>query len=73
MTKWTTNGGDRVEVYATESRCLRTDCTTAHREYRYRVIAANGEIVEQGSEGYTRKAAAIEAAERHHPRVEADQ
>ena len=70
MIKWPTNGGDVVEVYATPTRCLRTECTTAHREYRYRVRAANGEIVEQGSEGYTRKAAAVTAAERHHPRVE---
>jgi uncharacterized protein YegP (UPF0339 family) len=58
--KWRTTGGDAVEVYA----------ATAHREYRYRVRAANGEIVEQGSEGYTRKAAAVEAAGRHHPQVE---
>jgi hypothetical protein len=68
--KWRTTGGDAVEVYATPARCLRTECTTAHREYRYRVRAANGEIVEQGSEGYTRKAAAVEAAGRHHPQVD---
>lgn len=72
MITWPTAGGDKVEVYATATTCLRTECTIAHREYRYRVRAANGEIVETGSEGYTRKAAAIEAAERHHPRVEAE-
>jgi hypothetical protein len=68
--KWPTSGGDTVEVYETAITCLRDDCAVYHREYRYRVTAANGEIVEQGSEGYTRKAAAVAAAERHHPRVE---
>lgn len=69
MTKWRTNHGDTVEVYATAAACLRPECTTAHREYRYRIRAANGEIVEHG-EAYSRKADAIEAAGRHHPRVE---
>jgi hypothetical protein len=70
VTKWRTTGGDAVEVYEAPAPCLRPECNTAHREYRYRVRAANGEIVEQGSEGYTRKAAAVEAAGRHHPQVE---
>jgi len=70
MTRWTTTGGDTVEVYESPTTCLRDDCDVAHREFRYRVTAANGEIVEQWSEGYTRKGAATQAAERHHPRVE---
>ena len=68
--KWQTNHGDTVTVYEAAKSCLRDNCAVLHREYRYRVQAANGEIVATGSEGYTRKTAAIEAAERHHPKVE---
>jgi len=63
--RWRTTHGDKVTVY--EASCPH--CSTDHLEYRFRVQAANGEIVATGSEGYTRKAAAITAAERHHPRV----
>lgn len=67
--KWTTNHGDTVTVYEVAKPCLREHCAVYHREYRYRVQAANGEIVATGSEGYTRKSAAVTAAERHHPRI----
>jgi hypothetical protein len=62
---WTTNHGDSVEVYST----VVESNVGAHLEWRYRVRAANGEIVESG-ESYTRRSAVYEAAERHHPRVE---
>lgn len=67
---WTTTAGDHVEVYRQPLTCYREGCTVQHRAFRYRIQAANGEIVEQGSESYTRRSAAIEAALRHHPRVE---
>ena len=57
MTTWRTNHGDEVEVYP------------ASDGWRYRVTATNGEIVATGSEAYTRRAGAVEAAERHHPPV----
>jgi uncharacterized protein YegP (UPF0339 family) len=52
---WTTTHGDEVEVYE------------AADGHRYRVRAANGEIVEQSSEPYTRWDAARDAAQRHYP------
>jgi uncharacterized protein YegP (UPF0339 family) len=52
---WTTTHGDEVEVYESGDG------------HRYRVRAANGEIVEQSSEAYTRWEAARDAAQRHHP------
>lgn len=52
---WTTRHGDTVEVFR------------AGDGFRYRVQARNGEIVEQGSEGYARVEDAAEAASRHHP------
>ena len=69
--KWLTNHNDTVEVYASDLDCLREGCVVQHREFRYRVVAANGEIVESG-EGYIRKADAVTAAVRHHPRVEVE-
>lgn len=69
---WSTTHGDTVEVYGiwwTRMNVL-TGGSERVGEFRYRVRSANGEIVEQGSEGYTGREAAIEAAERHHPAVE---
>ena len=66
--KWLTNHGDTVEIYTGPASCLRENCVVAHLEYRYRVVAANGEIVESG-EGYVRRVDAVAAAERHHPRL----
>jgi hypothetical protein len=64
---WQTTHGDTVEVY--ESVDL-IGPASFDMFWRYRVRAANRKVVEQGSEGYTRRRAAIKAAERHHPRVE---
>lgn len=61
---WTTVLGDTVEVYETGFGALR--------EFRFRVQAANGEIVATGSEGYTRKSAAAEAARRYFPEDSGD-
>jgi len=61
---WTTTHGDTVEVYVSGQPEGHT-----RDAYRFRVRAANGEIVATGSEGYTRKAIAVEAALRHHPRL----
>jgi len=64
---WTTTHGDTVEVYLTKFE----DGTLARLlgpSWRYRVRAANNKIVEWG-ESYTRRRAAVAAAERHHPRV----
>lgn len=58
--QWATNHGDTVEVYE------------APDGWRYHVWAGNGEIIEQGSEAYTRRGTAITAAERNHPRVVAE-
>lgn len=66
---WAATGGDTVEVYVIPRDCLRYDCDVRHREYRWRVKAANSEVVGSG-EGHTRKQAAVEAALRHHPQVE---
>lgn len=52
---WSTTHGDTVEVYEADDGP------------RYRVKARNGETVEQSSEAYASFAAAVEAAERHHP------
>lgn len=68
MITWPTLHGDTVEVYESEIG----DGTIAHpleEGWRYRVRSANRKIVETGSEGYTRKHAAIKAARRHHPEV----
>ena len=69
--EWRTTHGDRVEVYATE--VLHDTSPEWLTTWRYRVRAANNRIVETGSEGYTRRAAAITAALRHHPRVEVEE
>jgi hypothetical protein len=55
---WATTHGDIVMVW--EAR---------PEDWRWHVTAGNHEIGDRG-EGHTRKAAAIEAAERHHPRVD---
>lgn len=77
---WQTKHGDTVEVYysptfedvAVEDAAGFIDMVEIQKPgWRFRIRAANNKIVEQGSEGYTRKTAAIRAAERHHPRVEA--
>lgn len=60
---WRTTHGDRVEVYLSRSILPR------RRGYRYRVTALNGEVVEQGSESYTRKETCVWAAHRHHPEL----
>ena len=71
MITWTTSHGDTVEVYQSDDPCRSSGClATDHASWRYRVRARNQKIVEQGSEGYTRKTAAIQAAKRHHPRQE---
>lgn len=57
---WPTVHGDTVEVYSTGT------------EFRWRVQAANGEIVGQG-EGHTRLSSAVDAAERHHPPVDSEE
>jgi hypothetical protein len=71
-TTWTTTHGDTVEVYGRWWNELDIVAGTSKRveRFRYRVQARNGEIVEQGSEAYTTAAAAIEAAQRHHPRLD---
>lgn len=66
---WTTNCGDRVEVYATEVGD-GTMQRPLSEGFRYRVVARNNRVVETGSEGYYRRAAAVKAAQRHHPVVE---
>lgn len=68
---WTTTHGDVVEVYERWWNELDAVASTSKRvsAFRYRVTARNGEIVEQGSEAYTRAADAADAAERHHPIV----
>lgn len=66
--EWVTTHGDSVEVYGTEIG----NGTLQHPlewGFRYRVRARNGRIVEVGSEGYTRRHAAVKAALRHHPRL----
>ena len=65
---WTTQHGDVVEVYRL-SRLGHYDCPESCPDvtFRWRVRAANNRIVESG-EGHTRRAAAVKAAERHHPR-----
>lgn len=61
---WTTSHGDEVEVW--RAGRVRADDTDV---WRWRVRAANGEIVGSG-EGHPRVEDAIAAAERHHPRAE---
>lgn len=67
---WQTTYGDTVEVYPSHLETPLTDQDRGIYRWRYRVRAANNKVVETGSEGYTRKTAAIRAALRHHPRVE---
>ena len=72
LMQWTTTHGDTVEVYKSEATDPRGDHLVdadAPPQFRYRVRARNQQIVEQGSEGYTRRHRAVKAAERHHPRV----
>lgn len=57
---WITNFGDRVEVFARLG--LRG------KRWHWNVAASNGEVLEWG-EAYSRRIDAVEAAERHHPRV----
>jgi hypothetical protein len=64
VTSWLTNNGDVVEVYWS-----REPGAVTEPRWRYRVRAGNQKIVEQGSEGYTRRHAAVKAARRHHPVV----
>lgn len=54
---WETTREDVVEVYRADDG------------WRWRVIAPNREITEQG-ESYRRRIDAVDAAERHHPRVD---
>ena len=61
--QWLTLHGDTVEVF--QRRGL-----TGQR-WLWHVTARNGEIVESG-EPYRRRIDAVAAAERHHPRVEAE-
>jgi len=58
--RWWTTGGDRVEVWQ-----------DIEGQYRWTVRAANGEVVGSG-EAHPRRENAVRAAERHHPRVEAE-
>lgn len=62
LESWPTSHGDTVEVVSSFRGYEAT-------QFRWRVRAANGEIVAQGSESYVRKASAVESAERHHPRL----
>ena len=55
---WLTSHDDVVEVWQADNG-----------EWRFHVIAPNHEVVEQG-EGYKRRDRCVEAAERHHPRVD---
>lgn len=55
---WATTHGDTVTVWQARPR-----------DWRWHVTAANGEVGDHG-EGHTRKESAVEAAERHHPRVD---
>lgn len=57
---WKTTHGDTVEVYE-----------AGNGEYRWRIQAGNGEVVEQG-ESHPVPWNAIAAAERHHPPVASD-
>lgn len=59
---WVTNHGDKVEVYNAQTQREGPD------DFRWHVQSKNGEVVGQG-EGHTRKEAAVEAAQRHHPYV----
>lgn len=71
--QWFTTHGDRVSVYESHHWVRMEMHSMGHEErvitWRYRIQARNGQIVEAGSEGYTRKSAAIKAARRHHPEV----
>ena len=73
LMQWTTRLGDTVEVYESgwERKVTGQAFVDEPLQWRYRVRARNQQIVEQGSEGYTRRHRAVKAAERHHPRVEA--
>lgn len=50
------SGGRRVEVYEDEGG-----------QWRYRVKAANGQVVSTPGQGYARKDGALRAARREHP------
>ena len=55
---WETTRGDVVDVFQADNG-----------DWFWHVIAPNHEVVEQG-EGYKRRDRCVEAAERHHPRVD---
>jgi len=55
---WETTGGDVVEVWHEDGT-----------GWFWHVVAPNREIVQQG-EGYVRRIDAVDAALRHHPRVD---
>jgi hypothetical protein len=55
---WETTGGDVVELWQAEDG-----------QWRWHVQAPNHEVVEQG-EGYVRRIDAVDAALRHHPRID---
>jgi hypothetical protein len=59
---WVTGHGDKVEVWHAPTL----------DEYRWRVRAANGEIVGSG-EGHPELSDAVAAAERHHPPVASEE
>jgi len=55
---WETTGGDIVELWQDE-----------HGQWFWHVQAPNNEVVEVG-EGYVRRIDAVDAALRHHPRID---